>query len=296
MIREMTTADVSAAMRLKDAAGWNQTAGDWQNLLAIEPRGCWVEEIDEAGTRTTVGSTTLVCYGRDLGWIGMVLVLPEFRGRGIARRLMEHALGFAEERQLRCLVLDATDMGWPLYRDLGFEDEAPIERWGLEVPPADRPAEGPPETEVLPTGGVNPEQLGRAEQLGRIVELDRLAFGADRGRVIEQIVRCCGPDVWAASEGYLLSRPGSKARFLGPCVAKEARLARGMILALLRRHRGETVYWDLLPANAPARELAESLGFRCARKLVRMSRPLSARQGTPQRIDWQFATAGFEYG
>ena len=61
MIREMTTADVPAAMRLKDAAGWNQTAEDWRNLLAIEPRGCWVEEIDEAGAKTVAGSTTLVC-------------------------------------------------------------------------------------------------------------------------------------------------------------------------------------------------------------------------------------------
>jgi GNAT superfamily N-acetyltransferase len=290
MIREMTAADVPAAMRLKEAAGWNQTAEDWRNLLAIEPRGCWVEEIAEEGVKTVAGSTTLVCYGRDLGWVGMVLVLPDFRGRGIARRLMEHALRFAQESAVRCLALDATDMGWPLYRDLGFEDEAPIERWAAEIPPASTLSESPPETEPLANGGISPEQLDR------MVELDRLAFGADRGRVIEQILRCCGPDVWAAPEGYLLSRPGSKARFLGPCVAKEARVAQDMIAALLRRHPGETVFWDLLPENAAARELAESLGFRCARKLIRMSRPLSARQATPQRIDWQFATAGFEYG
>jgi hypothetical protein len=226
----------------------------------------------------------------------MVLVLPVFRGRGIARRLMEHALRFAEENAVPCLALDATDMGWPLYRDLGFEDEAAIERWAMEVPLASTLAESSPEAEPLPSGGINLQQLGRAEQLGPIMELDRLAFGADRGRVIEQIVRCCGPDVWAAPQGYLLSRPGSKARFLGPCVAKEPQVAQGMIAALLRRHQGETVYWDLLPANAYARELAESLGFRCARKLVRMSRPRSARQETPQRIEWQFATAGFEYG
>ena len=76
MIREMTAADVPAAMRLKEAAGWNQTAEDWRNLLAIEPRGCWIEEIDEAGARTVPGSTTLVCYGRDLGWIGIAFEGP----------------------------------------------------------------------------------------------------------------------------------------------------------------------------------------------------------------------------
>jgi predicted GNAT family acetyltransferase len=229
----------------------------------------------------------------------MVLVLPEFRGRGIARRLMEHALRFADENALGCLALDATGMGRPLYRDLGFEDETPVERWATEIPIAGTPSESPPEAEPA-ASGINPEPPGQADQLDRmverIVELDRLAFGAGRGRAIEQIIRVCGPDVWVAPQGYLLSRPGSKTRFLGPCVAKDARVAQGMIAALLRRHRGETVFWDLLPANAAARDLAGSLGFRCARKLVRMARPLLAREEMPQRIEWQFATAGFEYG
>jgi GNAT superfamily N-acetyltransferase len=203
MIREMTAADVPAAMRLKEAAGWNQTAEDWLNLLAIEPRGCWVEEIDEAGTKSVVGSTTLVCYGCDLGWIGMVLVLPEFRGRGIARRLMEHALRFADENALGCLALDATGMGRPLYRDLGFEDETPVERWATEIPIAGTPSESPPEAEPA-ASGINPEPPGQADQLDRmverIVELDRLAFGAGRGRAIEQIIRVCGNILYRCSQ------------------------------------------------------------------------------------------------
>ncbi|MBI3694939.1 MAG: GNAT family N-acetyltransferase, partial [Acidobacteria bacterium] len=46
MIRAMRLADIPAAMRLKEAAGWNQIEQDWANVLAMEPEGCWVEELD----------------------------------------------------------------------------------------------------------------------------------------------------------------------------------------------------------------------------------------------------------
>ena len=84
MIRLMRVADIPAAMWLKEAAGWNQTEADWANVLAMEPEGCWVEELDGE----VVGSTTAICYVQDLAWIGMVLVAPAFRGRGLARGLM----------------------------------------------------------------------------------------------------------------------------------------------------------------------------------------------------------------
>ena len=127
MIRLMTAKDIPAGMRLKEAAGWNQTTRDWANLLAIEPQGCWVYEADGVVT----GSTTAVLYGQDLAWIGMVLVLPEYRGQGIARRLMQHALRYLDERGVRCVKLDATGMGKPLYEQLGFVDDAVIERWAV---------------------------------------------------------------------------------------------------------------------------------------------------------------------
>ena len=58
MIRQMGDADIPAAMRLKHAAGWNQTPGDWQRLLRLEPAGCFVAE----GDGLVVGSTTVVRY------------------------------------------------------------------------------------------------------------------------------------------------------------------------------------------------------------------------------------------
>ncbi|MGB9604498.1 MAG: GNAT family N-acetyltransferase, partial [Bryobacteraceae bacterium] len=84
LIRRLRPEDIPLAMRLKEAAGWNQTEQDWLNLIELEPEGCFALE-----TGGVLASTaTVVCYGNELAWIGMVLTAPEYRGRGFARRLM----------------------------------------------------------------------------------------------------------------------------------------------------------------------------------------------------------------
>jgi GNAT superfamily N-acetyltransferase len=286
MIRRMTQADIPAAMRLKEAAGWNQTGRDWENLLTLEPEGCWVYEArrEPRAAKTVAASTTIVCYGPDLAWIGMVLVLPEFRRRGIARQLMKHALRFAERRGVARVALDATAMGRPLYLRLGFEDEQPIERWQGDAPATDGNGEE----------GDRP-QPGSAAHLEQVAELDRLAFGVDRRALMKCLLATAPADCWVAHGGFLLARPGSSAHFLGPCVARESRVARRLLQTLFAAHRGRRFFWDLLPENRVARELAASFGFQCARSLTRMSRPAAALAARPQS-SWQYAVAGFEYG
>ena len=40
-IRLLSESDIPAAMKLKEAAGWNQTENDWRCLLRLEPHGCF---------------------------------------------------------------------------------------------------------------------------------------------------------------------------------------------------------------------------------------------------------------
>src|SRR5262249_8240740 len=69
-IRLMTGRDIPAGQRLREQAGWNQSDDDWRRLLAWEPTGCFVGELDGK----IVGSTSTTVYGNQLAWIGMVLV------------------------------------------------------------------------------------------------------------------------------------------------------------------------------------------------------------------------------
>jgi len=272
MIRLLRESDIAACMRLKQAAGWNQTEQDWANVMALEPEGCWLW--DEDGQ--VVATTTAVCYGAELAWIGMVLVLPEFRGRGLARRLMEHALTWLDARRVQQVKLDATDMGRPLYASLGFRDERAIERWGIAW---DRPAR------------FRPASLPAAE----MAAFDRECFGADRSRLIWRLLAVYpGQGSWRQGEGFALTRPGSNAHLLGPCQATSPGAAGELLRGLLDRTAAPAFFWDLCPDQPAAVELARELGFERKRELVRMALgPEAAVAGRPERV---FGAAGFEYG
>ena len=105
-IRPMTPDDVPLGMRLKQQAGWNQLPADWLRLLALAPGGCFVAE---SGNRP-VGTTCVTVFDR-VGWISMVLVDEQARGRGIGTRLMQHALDHLGRRGVRTVRLDATPEG-----------------------------------------------------------------------------------------------------------------------------------------------------------------------------------------
>ena len=93
-IRLLRESDVAAAMDLKRLAGWNQTEADWRTLLQLEPDGCFAAVLDDQ----LIGTTTTTRYGSELAWIGMVLVRPDQRRRGIATKLLETALSRRSSR------------------------------------------------------------------------------------------------------------------------------------------------------------------------------------------------------
>lgn len=277
-LRLLSASDLQDAMRLKEAAGWNQTQTDWLNVMAVEPGGCFCIEVEGAVAATA----TVVCYGCELAWIGMVLTAPEYRGRGFARRLMQRAIEYARAKGVAWIKLDATDMGLPLYSSLGFESEGSIERWL-------RQGDGLPGERSAVDAGAGQKGCPMAA-----LELDRAAFGADRSAIIERIAS----EVYeAGGEGYAMARPGTRAAYFGPCVASSAAVARELLDRFTALHAGEGVYWDLLGANPEAVRLAGEAGFEVRRKLTRMV--LRGRAGAPplgnddSRV---FGIAGFEFG
>ncbi len=269
--RLLRPADMPGLIRLKDAAAWNQTAEDWQRVLAIEPEGCFGIDCDG----TLAASATVVCYGADLAWIGMVLTLPEFRGRGLARKLMEHSIAYCERRGVGWAKLDATDMGAPLYAKLGFEPECAVERCLREPGP------------VSATGAI-----GQGEP---DLRLDRRAFGADRGALLRELAAEGAAII--RGEAFAMGRPGSRAAFFGPCVSRSAESARRLLEWYLAAHPREPVFWDVLPENEASADLAKEFGFAPVRRLARMGRRI-APAAAPFECDNSlvFGIAGFEFG
>jgi GNAT superfamily N-acetyltransferase len=273
----MTMADIPAGMRLKDIAGWNQTPADWERFLRASPEGCFVVEC--AGQ--VVGTVTTIAYEGRFAWIGMVLVDPDFRGRGIGTMLLEKAIAYLDAAGIPTLKLDATPQGKPLYEKLGFASEYEIERWVLRrstsaavvAPPAD-------------------------SDLAEVLALDREVFGASRSPLLQSL-RECAPELTsvvrghAEIAGYAFGRRGSRADHLGPWVARDESVARQLLETFLQRSSRETVFVDCLKDNPWARPMLRACGFEFARPLTRMYRGPNAHPGRPE---WLCAALGPEFG
>ena len=256
-IRSMTAADIPLGMRLKENAGWNQVEDDWKRLIHLQPDGCFVAELDgiPAGTVTS-------CRFGPVGWVAMMLVDASCRSRGIGRALMMHALDDLDSNGARSIRLDATSLGRPLYESLDFLAEATFARYAGVFPPAD----GPPRLAAIPA----------ADMLDHVSELDREVTGTDRGRLLHRLVEEHPDSLQVAVEsgevvGFLLARPGSKARRVGPCIASE-RTAPLLLADACRKYSAEDLTMDIPTDNARANALAASWGLCKTGNLTRMVR------------------------
>ncbi len=67
-----------------------------------------------------VGCANGLLQGR-VGWLGNIIVQPEYRGHGIGSALTEEVMKFLHTKNMEYQILIATSMGEPIYRRLGFQ-------------------------------------------------------------------------------------------------------------------------------------------------------------------------------
>lgn len=266
ILRPLRSEDLSAALRLSALAGWNQTYEDWAMLLDLAPEGCLAIEIDG----TLASTTTLLCYGKKLAWIGMVLTGPAYRRQGLARKLFEECLKRADTTGIDTLKLDATDQGQPLYEKFGFRCEQEIERWS-------RPGDG------------TAPHFVPASVESSFTNIDAACFPVDRSTLLTRLAS--RSSLHTNQDAYLLARAGRVSSYLGPCVSNNVKGARRLIIELVRNSSCAWV-WDLFPQNRQATELATELGFTPQRHLKRMFRG----KDLPTDSNAIYAIAGFELG
>ena len=275
-IRRMTAADIPLGMRLKEQAGWNQTEADWLRFLDLEPDGCFVAEWNGEPV-----ATTTTCILGDVAWVAMVLVDARLRRHGIGTALMQQALRFLDERNVRSIRLDATPAGRPVYEKLGFVPDYQLARF-----------DG-----ILPERGLSVEAKPlEAQALEAMIALDGEVTGANRHKLLNFLFKAT-PELFLAVGGgneflgYVAMRAGSRAWQIGPCIAKPVAAAK-LLTAACRRCCGQPGFIDIPMANQAATSLAESLGLTVQRQLLRMHRGAPV----PERIEDLWASSGPEMG
>ncbi|MFC1574207.1 GNAT family N-acetyltransferase [Candidatus Latescibacterota bacterium] len=277
-IRHMLGSDIREGMRLKNAAGWNQTPQDWELYLSLSPKGCFVAEF----CGTVVGTVTTVVYEGGVSWIGMMLVDPEYRRKGIATRLMRKAVD--QLKGCETVKLDATLLGKKVYENLGFKEEFTLYRLITNSVRLAKKA-----TAVLPVS---------EDDFSTITEMDKDVFGAGRMAVLKPLmlnnpgmaVKCCRNEVLS---GYCMGRPGTRYYQIGPISAISPKDAFGLAEAALSNLPGQAAVIDVPAYQQDFLEWIQSNGFEIQRELIRMYHGSNLSPGLKKKV---FAICGPEMG
>jgi len=276
-IVEMRSEDIPAGMRLKESAGWNQTEDDWRLFLEANPGGCFAAVLGGV----VIGTVTTIRYGEALSWIGMMLVDPAHRRRGVGTRLMRRAL--AHLAGGGTVKLDATPLGRTMYEGLGFKDEYTLHRMTVE---RCRAWEPPPE--VVPM---------TEEHTAGVFEMDAEVFGADRTVVLKNFISRRPEWAWVLPDGngiggYCMGRAGTRFHQVGPLVAGTTDDAVRLLHAVSGSLAGRAAVMDVPACQEEFLCRLGEAGFEKERSFTRMFRGGEC-PGIPGKV---FATAGPEFG
>ncbi len=259
-VRRFVLDDIPFGKMLTDAEEWHRAASDWARLVRLEPEGAFMAVVDgmPAGTAATL------CFDR-VAWIHSMIVLPDFRRRGVGETLMRACLDFVEARRVPTTKLDSVDGVEPFYARLGFREEYPSWRLLGDGTP------GKPRAARL-----------RPRDYGAVFAFDREMTGIDRGAALAAILKDHPDRAFVLKtrgrvRGYVIARHGEDRDPLGPWVAEPDNPgAAAELLRSVLTTAGEQPFRMCVSGyHREALRIAEDLGFEKAGHSTRMFR------GTP---------------
>jgi GNAT superfamily N-acetyltransferase len=278
-LRQMTLADIPFGLKLSTDAGWNQTATDWQLILSQRGARGLLASLDGVAA----GTVTIIPYQARFSWVGMALVSAKFQRRGIGTALLTAATDVG--KAAGWVRLDATPAGKKLYDTLGFRDEYLLSRLR-------RPAQALTDESEIPCVPITHSLLSA---IGR---LDQPVFGADRLSILSGLYRHAPQLAYAWVEnneikGYCLGRIGIRYAHIGPIVAVNIQIARGLLRQALSGCAQQDTILDAPQQDGEWLAFLSTLGFSELRPFIRMC----YGEGEPPMPDQrQFAIAGPELG
>ncbi|MES2936272.1 MAG: GNAT family N-acetyltransferase [Pseudomonadota bacterium] len=273
----MTRTEVALAVDWAAQEGWNPGLHDAGSFHAADPEGFFVGLLDGQ----PVASISVVKYGAGFAFLGLYIVLPEFRGRGFGWALWQHGMAAAAGRQVG---LDGVPAQQENYRKSGFAlawRNVRHEGLGLACAPAD-PC-------VVPLAAV---------PFDAVAAYDRPFFPAGRAPFLAAWLAQPGAAAFGhvaqgRLQGYGVIRPCRSGWKIGPLVANSESVAEALFVALAGRAAiGDPVYLDLPEPNGAAVALARRHGMRPVFETARMY----TGNAPPVPMDRLYGITSFELG
>ncbi len=248
-------------------------------MFRFEPEGCFIAEVDAK----PVGHVFSVGYG-SLGWIGLLIVEPERRRRGIGTLLTVRAKDYLLSRGVQTIKLEGVAEIADLYRQIGFVDEYDSLRLKRTA-------------ERLPLNGGKRVRSATKADLSDLAAFDAEYFGADRTRVLTQLHEanpqlCFIAHTGSNVAGYVMCRKAHIGYNLGPMVCNPQRpeTASDLVRKCIRRfNRSAEVFVGVPAVNRAATRMWKELGFSEYSRSIRMRLGKNLEH---ECVDGIFAIAG----
>jgi len=240
--------------------GWNPGLADGAAFWAADSEGFFGMEL--AGE--LIGGISIVSYEGEYGFVGLFIVKPEWRARGLGTKFWNFFIARLRERLKPAAPagLDGVFAMQPYYAKSGFT----FTHRHLRM-------EGIGQRGEMAAAFTNAAELS----FDQVREFDRRYFPADRSAFLRLWLRPTGGRAlgWMESgqlRGYGVIRPCRLGFKIGPLFAETAEIAESLFLGLSDQAAGEPIYLDVPEINAAAVALAERHGLRevfgCARMFM----------------------------
>jgi GNAT superfamily N-acetyltransferase len=243
-IRSMTRVEVDELVGWAAREGWNPGIHDADSYWATDPGAFIAVELDGE----LIGGGAITSYEGEFGFMGLFIVRPEFRGRGLGDTLWRarRARLLGRLRPGATIGLDGVFTMQEYYATGGFVFSHRNLRFRAEVP---GPQASPSETDedVVTLTGVPSDEL---------LEYDRTCFPAARPGFLSRWIS--QPDALALGcrrngklSGYGVVRRCREGCKLGPLFADDTGAAQALYAQLATFAAGGPIFLDA-PENNPA--------------------------------------------
>ncbi|MCH6258452.1 GNAT family N-acetyltransferase [Puniceicoccaceae bacterium K14] len=279
-IKPLERSELKTAIGWAAQEGWNPGVDDADSFWLADPEGFW--GVEHRGELIATGS--VVSYEDNYGFMGLFIVRPDFRGRGIGARLWSFR---------RDLLLSRLNRGASIGMDGVFEMQDWYSRGGFVFSHRNLRMEG-----VAESREVSPSIVPLTECLFEDVDAyDRYHFGVSRTSFLERWIKPRnGVSLGYLREGKLVGfgvlRKSESGYKIGPLFADEFEVARELYSGLCSGIAGKKVVLGVPDINENAVRLAELSGltevFGCARMYL----------GKAPLLPWKniYSTTTFELG
>ena len=117
-LRNLVQSDVGFVTQFCMLEEWDKIPQDIERYIECEPDGCFIAEVDGRAA----GHVFSISYGH-VGWIGLLIVHPYYRRKGLGAELMKKAIEYLHRLGTNIIQLEALPNSVDFHKKLGFREE-----------------------------------------------------------------------------------------------------------------------------------------------------------------------------